>query len=134
VKTYLSNTSNLKTQINKELGKQRELSRLLTANPRSPLDFLKELSAKVPKDVVVDMTSYSLGAAPSPYLSGEDSANLTFVIQAPQTADRLNAILGPVGLKPGKLEETPAPAGTPPDAKRWKVTYSGKPTEDSYGK
>lgn len=65
LKQYIRYLSQLKTAVGKELAKQKELTRIVGANPRSPTDFLKELSASVPKDVVVDLTDYQVGAAPS---------------------------------------------------------------------
>lgn len=138
VRTYMSNTATLKGSINKELGKQRDLGKLMGPNPHSPLDFLRELSAAVPKDVVVDMTGYQVGAAPASAYSPSEpaSASLSFVVANPQVAERLNsALTGPgagklTALQRGKMEEVAAADGT----KRWKITFSGKPSEESYGK
>ncbi len=135
IKTYLGNTTTLRASINKELGKQRDLNKLVSPNPHSPLDFLKELSAAVPKDVVVDMTQYQVGAAPaepfSPSNSGE--ASLTFLTANPQATERLGNIVGSKlkNMQRGKSEEVNAPDGS---GKRWKSTFTGKPQEDSYGK
>lgn len=132
-RTYLSDTAALKTAINKELGKQRELALLLGPNPHSPLDFVKDLSSSVPKEIVVDMTKIQVGASPStPYSSSaEQSTNLTFVVSNSGAADRLAKILeGKVkGLKKGSLEETPFG-----DGKKFKVTFTGNPTEAAYGR
>lgn len=129
IRTYLSNTSTLKASINKELGKQRELGKVTGPNPRSPLDYLKGLSTSVPKDIVVDMTQFQVGAAPaSSYSSTADqTATLSFLVSSPQVAERLAAKLG--GLQKGKTEEV-----TTPEGKKWKITFSGKPAEDYYGK
>jgi type IV pilus assembly protein PilM len=137
VNGYLRDTSKLKASINQSITKQKEISRMVGPNPRSPTDFLKELSASVPKDVVVDLTHYQVGAAPaSPYGLGsappETQASLTFLVSNPQVAEKLGGILGNklTGLQKGKMEETKASDGT----QRWKITYSGQPTEESYGK
>ncbi|MGK5084639.1 pilus assembly protein PilM [Bdellovibrionota bacterium FG-1] len=133
-KTYMSNTTTLKGSINKELTKQRDIAKLVGPNPHSPLDFLRELSTTISKDVVVDMTQYQVGAAPAtPYApTGESQASLSFLVSNPQLAERLNTLLTNKlsGLERGKMEEASAADGT----KRWRVTFSGKPTEDSYGK
>ncbi len=135
VRTYMANTTTLRASINKELGKQRDLNKLITQNPHSPLDFLKELSSSVSKDIVTDMTVYQVGAAPtSPYSpTDETSTSLTFLVANPQVAERLNSSLsGRIrGLQKSKLEEVTAPDGS---GKRWKVTFTGKVQEDAYGK
>ena len=80
------------------------------------------------------MTQFQVGAAPSsPYApTAESNASLTFLVANPQMAERLSSILGGKlsGMQRGKMEESTSSDGT----KRWKVTYTGKPTEDSYGK
>jgi general secretion pathway protein L len=135
VSNYMRNISGLKSSITKEITKQKELARMVGPNPRSPTDFLKEVSLAVPKDVVVDLTQYQVGAAPSsPYGSSpaEAQATLTFLVSSPQVAEKLGGILGNKisGIQKGKMEETKASDGT----QRWKITYTGKPTEDAYGK
>lgn len=134
VRTYLSNTETLKSSINKELSKQRDLSRVGEPNPRSPLDFLKTLSAAVPRDVVVDMLEYQVGAAATASYaeSQAQTVSLTFLVPNPQLAERLASVLSPriSGLQRGKTEETTAPDGT----KRWKIQFTGQPNEASYGK
>jgi hypothetical protein len=137
VKTYLSNTKTLKTQINKELDKRRELARLSAPNPHNPLGFLNSLSQAVPRDIVVDMTEFQVGAAPTlsflyPKADQEAQASLTFLLQDPNSAERLGSILGGKmsALDKGRPEETTTADGQ----KRWRVTYKGKPNEDSYGK
>jgi general secretion pathway protein L len=134
LRTYMANTTTLKKSVEKELAKQKELSRLLGPNPHSPTDFLKDLSASVGRDVVVDMTQYQVGAsAASSYNQSEDAqASLTFLVANPQVAEKLaNLVGGKLShLTKSKMEETTAADG----AKRWKVTFTGKPREDSYGK
>jgi type IV pilus assembly protein PilM len=157
IKTYKSNTNSLRTALNKELTKQREIARLTDPNPHSPLDFLKRLSTAIPKDVggpnsLVDLIEFQVGAAPSSsYLgtpapsatpgaslagtAGDSAVSLTFIVPSQQTAEKLAELLtGPnlrlSGLQKGKAEEVTAPGGT----KNWKVTFTGKATEESYGK
>jgi general secretion pathway protein L len=156
IRTYKSNTNSLRTAINKELNKQREIARLTQPNPHSPLDFLKRLSAAIPKEVgtngLVDVIQFQVGSAPTAsYLStpapsatsapgsagttGDTAVSLTFVVPTQQTAEKLAELLiGPnlriSSIQKGKAEEITAPNGT----KSWKVTFTGKPTEESYGK
>jgi general secretion pathway protein L len=133
VRTYLSNPDGLRSNVKKELDKQREIGKLVGANPHSPTELLKELSAAVPKDVVVDMIQYQAGAAPTaPYSPGDETtASMTFLISNPQTAAKLNAALAPKlnALQQGKMEETGEGA-----AKKWKLSFSGKPAEEAYGR
>jgi hypothetical protein len=134
VRTYMADTGKLKQSISQSLAKQRELAKLAGPNPHSPTDFLKELSATIPKDVVVDMTGYQVGAAPASTYSADakSDASLTFIVANPQMAERLGSLLGGKlsGLQKGKMEEAKGPDGT----QQWKITFTGKPTEDSYGK
>ena len=135
VRTYMSNVSTLKTQVKSELNKQRELVKVTSPNPKSPISFLREISSAVPKDILVDMTKFQLGAAPaSSYLSsGPSSASLTFLVGSPEMVEKLSTIFsGKLSeMQKSKIEETTAPGG---EGKRWKITISGKPTEDSFGK
>jgi hypothetical protein len=132
--TYMANLTTLKSSVNKELTKQRELSKLASPNPHSPVEFLKELSTAIPKDVVVDMIHYEVGAAPmAPYTPTADgSANLTFLAD-PKGVERLNSILT---QKITGLKKTPPEDSTSPDklSKRVKITFSGRPSDDSFGK
>ncbi len=135
VKNFISSPSSLKSSIQKELEKQRELASLFTPNNHSPLEFVKTLSVSVPKDVVVDMTQIQVGAAPgTPFApDAEQSASLTFQIANPQIAEKLSQLLADKmpDLKRGPVEEA---AGDDPTTKRWKITFSGKAKEQDYGK
>ncbi|MCM2278703.1 MAG: pilus assembly protein PilM [Oligoflexia bacterium] len=135
VRTYLSSTTRLRNSINEKLTRQKELGRLAGPNPRSPIEFLKSLSQSIPKDIVVDMTQFQVGAAPTASFSGisDQSATLSFIVASPQAADRLAGILGSklTGLQKGKVEEVPGVDG---GAKRSKVTFTGKPAEEAYGR
>lgn len=134
VRTYMSNPVTLKSNINKELEKQRQIVKLSSPNPHSPVDLLKTISATIPKDVVVDLLQFQAGDSPTAsYLSANDfTVNLTFKFSNAETADRILALLGNkiTGLQKNKPEEV-----TDADGNRsWKVTFSGKPTEDAYAK
>lgn len=137
IRSYLMDTAKLRKNINKELDRQRATAQLFSPNPQSPLEFLKTLSTSIPKDVVVDMTRFQVGAAPTSSYSAKAEQNMTvtFLVANPGTAERLSNILqGQAkvsGLQKGSVEEVSAPDGT---GKRWKVTFTGKPTEEAYGK
>lgn len=135
VRTYLTNTSTLRNSIQKELTKQRELSRITGPNPRSPVDFLKSLSTAVPRDVVVDMTQFQVGASPTaPFAQATDqTASLTFIVANPQVAEKLTPIVNGV-MKDAKREKMEEVAFPEPNQKRWKIVFTGKPNEDAYGK
>lgn len=134
LKTYMKNPGVLRTSVTKELNKQRELSRLFGNNPHSPIEFLNTLSSSIPKDVVVDLSEFHVGSsAADPFAGGEPSASLSFIVANPQVAERLASILsGKISnIQRGKMEEV---ASSDNGTKKWKVTFSGKPTDDSYGK
>lgn len=86
------------------------------------------------------MTQYQVGASPTtPYATAspspsadESQASLTFLVANPQVAERLGTVLGGklTGIQRSKMEETTASDGT----KRWKISFTGKPMGDSYGK
>ena len=134
VRNYIASPSTLRSSINKELTKQRELYQLLGPNPNSPLDFLRDLSTTIPPNIVVDVTQFQVGSAPSaPYSpSGDSNASISVLVSNPQAAQQLaNELTKKVsGLQQSKLEEV---SGTAPDKKRWKLTFSGKPIAASPG-
>jgi general secretion pathway protein L len=138
LRTYMANTTTLRNSINKELNKQRELARLLGPNPKSPLEFLNGLSSTITRDVVVDMTQFQAGTpSGESYVSGDQtqSASMTFLVANPQMAEKLASLVGSKmsQVQRGKLEETASP--DPEDVnKKWKITFTGKPNEDSYAK
>jgi general secretion pathway protein L len=132
--TYMANLTTLKSSVNKQLSKERELSKLSSPNPRSPVEFLKDISASIPKDVVVDMIHYEVGAsAAAPYTpTADSSATLTFLAD-PKTVEKLSSILSQklVAMKKTNPEDAKSPDQS---SKRVKITFSGKPTDDSFGK
>lgn len=134
LRTYMNNTSTLRSSINRELNKQREMSRLYGANPHSPIDFLNTLSSTIPRDVILDLTLFQAGTPPAdPFTSSDHSTSLTFIVANPQMAEKLAVVLGNklTGMQRGKMEEVASSDGTD---HKWKITFSGKPSEDSYGK
>ncbi len=136
LRAYMSNTNVLRTSINKELIKQRELSRLFGPNSRSPIDFLNSLSSVIPKDVTVDLVQFQSGIPPSDSFVGSEqntTSSLTFLVTNPQSIEKLaNSINGKINhMQRSKTEEV---ATAEAISKKWKITFSGKPTEDSYVK
>jgi hypothetical protein len=133
VRNYLSNLSSLRSAVTRDLAKQRDIAALHAPNPRSPLDFLKSLSAGVPKDIVVDLIQFQSGAAPAAGgLEPDPSTSLTFLVDNPQAAERLGNLISSKisGLQRSKLDEFTAPDGK----KRFRITFTGKILESSYGK
>ncbi len=134
-RTSLSNPAQLKTSINQELDKQRSLNRLFSQNSGSPLNFLKNLSATIPRETVVDLIEFQEGASPkSSFLKpAESSASLTFVIQNPRLADKLSQEVARALDQSQKspLSEMPPAPDSP---KRWKIQFTGKPKEFAHGK
>ncbi len=136
LKGYLAEPKKLKLALNKELTKQRDLSRLFGPNPKSPAAFLNQISMAIPKDLVVDLDKFQVGVSSTDSYTKTDALNstqLTFTIANPQVAERLTSILSRKmnPIKRGDLEEF-TPAGS--EVKKWRVSYSGTPTEDAYGK
>ena len=136
LRNYMANTTTLRSAINKELNKQRELNKLYGANPRSPTDYLNFLSTSIPKDLVVDMTYFQSGTAGAEsYVSGNSApaAQLTFLVSNPQSIERLNTLLTDklIGVQRGKTEEVSIEGEA---QKKWKVSFTGKPIEEPYGK
>lgn len=134
MRTYLANPSTLRKQLKGEVEKARQSERLAGPNPKSPLSLLKEVSLALPKDLVLDLIRYQAGASPTqPYLAGTDEpASLTFLVQNQASAERLASLLEKKlpGLSRTSLEQTKVPDGS----MRFKITLTGKPAEDAYGK
>ncbi len=133
---YLADTKKLKTAISKDLDKQRELTRLFGPNTKSPLAFLNQISLAIPKDVIVDLSKFQVGMAPTDSFTKSDSpvsSSLSFSVANPQVAERLATILGRKinSLKRDSMDELSLPDS---EVKKWKISFSGTPHEDSYGK
>ncbi|MBI3534989.1 MAG: pilus assembly protein PilM [Deltaproteobacteria bacterium] len=126
VRTYMSSPKTLRDTIKKELTKTKELTIVYAPNQRSPLLFLNEISQTIPKDVVVDMMQFNVG-------SSVDNVEMSFLLVQPQTADKLNVILNSkiADLKKSELQEI---TNKNDALKKWKITFSGKPKEEAYGK
>ena len=133
VRTYLASPASLKQNITKELEKQREIAKISSPNPHSPIDFLKTLSTQVPRDTVVDLMLFQVGAAPDAHFESNEAGqfSVSFLVASHPVADRLTSILGGLvsGLQRTALEEHTLKDGT----KKWKATFTGKPMENSYG-
>ncbi len=130
-RTYLANISSLKNAMQKELKRQRELQKLLSTSTRFPIDHLKELSRAIPRDLTVDMMSYQVGAAPSEKPpQPPETAKLMFWVSSAKDAERLTEH---VAKKVADLQSSPAEPVTVGGKKRFKISFNGRPTEDSYG-
>lgn len=127
IRSNLANPTSLKAKIKAELDKQRDLAKLGSPNPKSPLDFLNALSSTVTKDVVTDLMQYQTGAAPTAPYSPEaaQGTTLSFLVPNHETAARLETLVAKSvsGLKKDKTEMVTGPDGT----KQIRVTFSGKP-------
>jgi len=127
LKTYVSNTANLKKNIEAELNKERQIVALLSPNPHSPFEFLKDLSTSVSKDTVTDLMRYQVGSVgQDPYTSptlSESSVELEFWVSNPQVAEKLSLTLeGKIKkFKKGALEEVTTASG----AKKYKFIATG---------
>ena len=122
-RTYLAETEKLKKNIQNDLAKERELSKLLTPNANSPLDFLKNLSQKIGRDVVVDMVHFDAGADNTePYKENKVfKTSITFLVNNAQMLAKLSEIVEKsFGLKHGPSEEV-----TQDGRKVLKVQFTG---------
>jgi len=131
LRTYMANPQSLQNSLKKELEKNRELARVFGPNPKSPLWYLKSLSENIPKEIVVDVMKFQVGAAPDAGFDPQKASSVTLSLIAsdPASAEKLSKILIPKlievekgGEKP-TIEEIPAGAGKP---KRVRLTWSGK--------
>ncbi len=136
VKSYLSNTTSLKKNIDAELAKERALVALLEPNPRSPFEFLKDISASVSRDVVTDLMRYQVGSSANtdPYASpavSDPSVNLEFWVTNAAMAERLERTLESriKGFQKSGLEEVDGKTG-----KKYKIVFGGSLGEPKSGK
>jgi type IV pilus assembly protein PilM len=122
-RTYLSNPSKLKQNIQTDLAKERELSKLLTGDKNSPFDLLKQLSNKIGKDIVLDLESFQSGLDDNnPYQEKHSlPTQLNFVVSNPQNLARLTDLLEKsFKFKKGQSEETKLEGRTV-----YKISFSG---------
>jgi Tfp pilus assembly PilM family ATPase len=123
VRTYLSDPAKLKKNVQTDLAKERELSKLFTPNPNSPFDLLKNLSSKIGKDVVIDMIQFDSGTdnVESYKENRPIRTSLAFVVANAQVLARLNELVEKnFNLKRGSSEEI-----TQEGRKLLRITYSG---------
>lgn len=128
IRTYLVNTGNLKRNIDGELNKERDIAKLLSANPMAPIEILKVLSSVVPKTVTTDLIQMQLGSSSqTSYTSPEITdppISLTFIVPNTQTADRLETLFSSK-MKDFKKEKI-EPYKTNDGQSHYKITLSGR--------
>lgn len=123
VRTYMADPLKLKRTIQSDLTKERELSKLLAQNPNSPLQFLKSISQKIGKDLVVDLVKFEVGTEPTaPYRENAPlAAQLTFQVSNPQQLEKLKELLQKnYGLQSGASEEI-----TLKGVKSYRIPFTG---------
>jgi Tfp pilus assembly PilM family ATPase len=123
IRTYLSNIPGLKKTIESDLTKQRELAKLYSPNPNSPLEFLKTISQKIGKDIVLDMVAYDVGSEYVDKFTENKPvhASLTFVLSNPQLMAKLSDIMEKTfNFKKGDSEEVKFEGH-----KAYKIIYTG---------
>ena len=123
VRNHLASTTRLKKEIQDDLTKEREMAKLFAPNSSSPMSFLKTLSEKVTKDVVVDMVNFDSGSDNTDRFVENSplKTSLSFIVSNPQAISRLSEILDKnFGLKRGNSEEL-----TREGRKVFRVIYSG---------
>ncbi len=122
-RTYLADPEKLKKTIMNDVAKERELAKLLSPNPNSPLEFLKNLSQKLGKDVVLDLATFDLGADYTDRFTENKAikASLTFIVSNPQIISKLSDIIEKnFALKKGNSEEF-----TQEGKKVYRIIFSG---------
>ncbi len=122
-RTYLSDPSKLRKAVETELAKERELAKLFAPNPNSPLDFLKSLSERIGKDVVVDLVNFDAGSDYTDRFTEKKPirTSVSFLVSNPQSISKLNDILEKsFSMKHGNSEEL-----TVEGRKVFRVIYSG---------
>lgn len=123
VRNHLADMSRLKRNIEGDLAKERELSKLLSPNAGSPFDFLKVISNKISKDVVLDLVQYDVGSDFTESFKDKRAvqANLTFLVASATSLAKLTEILQKdFGFKKGNSEEI-----TQEGRKTFKVSFTG---------
>ncbi|MBS1958681.1 MAG: pilus assembly protein PilM [Bdellovibrionales bacterium] len=108
VRNYLADTSKLKKTIEGDLAKERELAKLLAPNANSPFDFLRILSQKIGKDIVLDMVDYDVGTDfTENYKDNRPvKAAITFIVQSATSLSKLTDIMEKTySFKKGPSEE-----------------------------
>lgn len=136
IKTHLANPQKLKKTIEDELSKQRDMAKLYSRDPETPLAFLKTLSVKVPKGtVVVDLVQTVIGSAPDQSYGSEQpkTVKLTFLVESREQVTTLTKIMESLvdGLQSAPIKETLA---LDKQSKRFEVTYTGIPRKAAYGR
>ena len=122
-RNYLADTDKLKKTIQTDLTKEREMSKIFAPNNNSPFDFLKSLSQKISKDIVLDMVQFSAGTEiTDSYKENRPfKATLSFLVSNPQMLAKLSDLLEKTyKLKKGNSEEI-----TQDGRKVFKIMFSG---------
>ena len=123
VRNHLADPDKLKKMVETETTKEREMSKLFVPNSNSPFDFLKTLSQRIGKDVVVDMIKFDAGTEiTDTYRENRPfKADLTFIVSNPQIMAKLSEVLeNNYHLKKGVSEEI-----TQDGKKAFKIAFSG---------
>ncbi|MBU6154021.1 MAG: pilus assembly protein PilM [Bdellovibrionales bacterium] len=123
VRNHIASPSKLKKEIQDDLLKEREMAKLFAPNPNSPLAFLRSLSEKVSRDVVVDMINFDSGSDNTDRFmeNAPLKTSLSFIVTNAQTISRLSELLEKnFGLKRGNSEEL-----TREGRKVFRVVYAG---------
>lgn len=134
-KTYLASPKKLKESIDKEVGSQRELSKLFGSTHKAHLAFLKGLSTQIPRDLVVDMVHFQVGSAPTQPFGADQKheVEVSFLTKSKDFANRLIQIASRMLDSPIKTgpDESPSLDGK---NRGFKITFKGVAKEDSYAK
>ncbi len=122
-RSYLASPEKLKKTIQDDLAKERQLSKLFAPNPGSPLHFLKSLSEKIGRDVVVDLVNFDAGTDNTePFVENRPlKVSLAFIVPNAQVMSKLNDLIEKnFGLRRGNSEEINREG-----RKAFRIPYSG---------
>ena len=133
-RSYLSNPTKLRTDVEKELKKARDTNLIFGPNHHFPLDLLQTLSLGIPKSLTTDLVRFKLTPSPNEsYFEEKAPPSLSVTFQFPRQAeaDELDVILRSQigGLVRGAMEELSKTGKADPG---FRATWSGIPHEQAY--
>jgi Tfp pilus assembly PilM family ATPase len=123
VRNHLADPDKLKKTVETEVAKEREMSKLFAPNANSPFDFLRGVSQKISRDVVVDLVRFNAGSELiDTYRENKPfHTDLSFLVANPQIIAKLSEVLeNTYHLKKGNSEEVQQEG-----RKLLKITFSG---------
>ena len=127
VRAYLRSPERLRTSIESELKKDRELATLFETGKHSPFEFLNLASQQIPASVVVDLIKFEAGLDPSKPYEAEAPSNveMEFLVASPTAAEKLTAEIKRF-VPNASRSNIEAAKSLDQKSDRWKVSFKGK--------